>query len=224
MEPFVAFFFLALIFSIIIHEVSHGFVAEMLGDPTARLQGRLTLNPIPHIDLVGTIFVPSLLVLLHAPFLFGWAKPVPYNPYNLKNQKWGEAWVAGAGPGVNILLALVFGLIARFGFGVLPHTFVMLAGLVVFINILLAFFNLLPIPPLDGSKLLRAVLPYRANIAFQRFEALLMQGGILLTLLIFWLLITAIGPVFGIALSLLFHLFTGFSIVELSTVAPWLFG
>ncbi len=224
MDPFVIFFFLALIFSIIIHEVSHGFAAEMLGDPTARLQGRLTLNPIPHIDLVGTILVPSLLVLLNAGFLFGWAKPVPYNPYNLKDQKWGEAKVAFAGPGVNILLAVVFGLIMRYGFGTLPENFVVLAGLIVFINVLLAFFNLLPIPPLDGSKLLKSVLPYQAAIGFQRFEAMLMQGGLLLTLLLFWLLITIIGPFFGVALSVLFYLFTGLPIGVLASGAPWLFG
>jgi Zn-dependent protease len=209
MDPFILFFFLALIISIIIHEVSHGYVAEMLGDPTARLQGRLTLNPIPHIDLVGSILVPGILVLTNMPFLFGWAKPVPYNPYNLRNQKWGEAMVAGAGPGVNILIAVVFGLVIRFGAGSLPDTFIALASIVVLVNIMLAIFNMLPIPPLDGSKVLRATLPWRANMAFQRFEALLMGAGFLGILLILWLLLTVIGPYIQIALSFVFQLITG---------------
>lgn len=209
MDPFIIFFLIALIMSIIIHEVSHGFAAEMLGDPTARLQGRLTLNPIPHIDMVGSILVPALLVFMNAGFLFGWAKPVPYNPYNLRNQKWGEAIVAAAGPGSNLVLALVFGTVVRFGVGTLPESFISLAGLVVFINIMLAFFNMLPIPPLDGSKLLKAILPYRANMAFQRFEALMMSGGLLLMLLVFWLLLQVIGPVIIGAISFLFMLITG---------------
>jgi len=209
MDPFIIFFLIALIFSIIIHEVSHGFAAEMLGDPTARLQGRLTLNPLPHIDPLGSVIVPALLVLTHAGFLFGWAKPVPYNPYNLRNQKWGEAIVAAAGPGVNLLLAIVFGMIIRFGLGVLPETFISLAALVVYINIMLAFFNLIPIPPLDGSKLLRALLPYKANMAFQRFEAMIMQGGLIMMLIIFWLLFSVVGTSFYLGLSFIFSLLTG---------------
>jgi Zn-dependent protease len=209
MDPITLFFLIALIFSIIIHEVSHGFAAEMLGDPTARLQGRLTLNPIPHIDLLGSIIIPALLVLTNAGFLFGWAKPVPYNPYNLKNQKWGEAIVAAAGPGVNILLAIAFGLVVRFGIGALSPTFISLAAMVVYINILLAFFNLLPIPPLDGSKLLRSLLPFRASMAFQRLEAQLMGAGLIVLFLVLFLLMQVIGPAFHAALSYLFSLITG---------------
>src|SRR3990167_7918192 len=108
-----------LIFSIIIHEVMHGVVANSLGDPTARLAGRLTLNPIPHIDLFGSIIIPGLLVLTNAGILFGWAKPVPYNPYNLRGGKWGEGAVAFAGVGANFLLAIIFGLLIRFGTGAL---------------------------------------------------------------------------------------------------------
>ncbi len=212
MESVLIFFFLALIFSIIIHEVSHGYAAEILGDPTARLQGRLTLNPIPHIDLMGSILVPAILLFANAGFLFGWAKPVPYNPYNLKNQRWGEAIVAGAGPLVNIVLAVLFGLIVRFGGGMLPDSFIQLSAIVVLINVMLAFFNLLPLPPLDGSKLLKAVLPYKASLAFQRFEALLMSGGLLLTLIIFWLLITLFSPLFIAGLSGMFYLITGMPI------------
>lgn len=224
MDPFVIFFILALIFSIIIHEVSHGYAAAMLGDPTARLQGRLTLNPIPHIDLIGTLLVPGMLILFQAPFLFGWAKPVPYNPYNLKNQKWGEAIVAGAGPGVNILIALVFGLIARFGFGTLPTDFIVLCAVLVFINILLAIFNLLPFPPLDGSKLLKSTLPFRANMAFQKFEAFIMGGGVLMMLLMLWLILQVVGPFIGIALLYAFTAITGLPAGILCEGIPWMCG
>ncbi len=212
MESFDIFFLIALIFSIIIHEVSHGYAAAMLGDPTARLQGRLTLNPLPHIDPVGSILLPALLVLTQAPFLFGWAKPVPYNPYNLKNQRWGEAIVAGAGPGVNLLLALMFGLVVRFGIGTLSPTFISLAALIVFINLMLAFFNLLPIPPLDGSKLLKSILPFKASMSFERMEQALMQGGFMVMLLVLWLIMELIGPIFRTGLSFVFGLITGIDI------------
>src|ERR1035437_7873981 len=107
--------FIVLILSIIAHEVAHGYAADSLGDPTARLAGRLTLNPLPHIDLMGSIVIPALLVFTQSPIMFGWAKPVPYNPYNLKNHRWGEMLVALAGSATNILLAIIFGLIVRFG-------------------------------------------------------------------------------------------------------------
>lgn len=209
MDPLTIFFIIALIFSIIIHEVSHGYAAEMLGDPTARLQGRLTLNPIPHIDPIGSILIPGILVLTGASFMFGWAKPVPYNPYNLKNQKWGEAIVAVAGPGVNILLALMFGMVVRFGTGTLPDSFITLASVVVLVNIMLAIFNMLPIPPLDGSKVLRSLLSFRANMAFQRFEAILMGSGFLGMLLVLWVIMILIGPYIRIALFSIFTLITG---------------
>jgi Zn-dependent protease len=209
MEPIQIFFFIALIFSIIIHEVSHGFAAEILGDPTARLQGRLTLNPIPHIDVLGSIIVPAILVFSGSGFLFGWAKPVPYNPYNLKNQKWGEAIVAGAGPLSNIFLAITFGLVVRFGSGTLSTSFIGLAGLVVFINIMLAFFNLIPVPPLDGSKLLKSVLPFRASMQYQRFEHLLATGGLLFTFLFFWIFMNIFGGAFLLGLKSIYTIITG---------------
>lgn len=209
MDPFIIFYIIVLILSIILHEVSHGFAAEWLGDPTARLNGRLTLNPLPHIDPLGSIIIPGLLVFTHAPFLFGWAKPVPYNPYNLRNQKWGEAIVAAAGPGVNILLALGFGLLIRFGGDVLSPAFVSLASIIVIVNIMLAIFNLLPLPPLDGSKVLRSLLPYRKNMAFQRFEALLMGGGFLMMFLVVFLVFQLLSPVIRLTLSFLFELITG---------------
>jgi Zn-dependent protease len=215
METVDIFFFIALIFSIIIHEVSHGYAAEMLGDPTARLQGRLTLNPIPHIDIMGSILVPAFLVLINAGFLFGWAKPVPYNPYNLRNQKWGEAIVAASGPGVNVLLALVFGLVVRFGFDTLSEPFIVLASIVVLINVMLAIFNLIPIPPLDGSKLLKSVLPLHASMALQRLENILVGGGVIIMILFFWMLFTFIGPVIFTAVSFIFQLITGVSLGSL---------
>src|SRR3989344_2127263 len=110
------FSIIVLIFSVIIHEVAHGWAANSLGDPTAKLAGRLTLNPIRHIDPVGTILIPLLLKLSGSPFLFGWAKPVPYNPYNLRNQRWGEAFVAVAGVATNLFLAILFGLLARYSY------------------------------------------------------------------------------------------------------------
>lgn len=174
-----------LILSVVIHEVSHGYAANALGDPTARLQGRLTLNPLNHLDPVGSVLVPLLLLFLPGGLIFGWARPVPYNPYNLRNQRWGEALVAVAGPAVNILIAVLFSLVIRFGLGVFPPSFIDIASLLVFINLILAFFNLLPIPPLDGSKILFALLPQH----MQRFRLQLEQYGFFLVLLFiffFW--------------------------------------
>ncbi len=144
------------IFSVIIHEVSHGYAAYLQGDNTAKFQGRLTLNPIPHIDLFGSILLPLVLVLSGSSMVVGWAKPVPFNPYNLRNQRWGEAIVALAGPLSNICLAVFFGLLIRLGvFTSLLSPFIY----IVLINLLLATFNLVPIPPLDGSKILFSIFP-----------------------------------------------------------------
>ena len=130
--------FIVLILSIIAHEVSHGYAADALGDPTARLAGRLTLNPIPHIDLVGSILVPGLLILTGSPIMFGWAKPVPYNPYNLKESRWGETLVAIAGSATNIFLAIIFGLVVRYGaLAGFDATALSLAGTIAFINLFL---------------------------------------------------------------------------------------
>ncbi len=151
-----------LVMSVIIHEISHGYVAYMLGDPTAKLAGRLTLNPVSHIDPLGSIIIPTLMAMSGTGIIFGWAKPVPYNPYNLKNQRWGTALVGAAGALSNLFIAIVFGLIIRFGdvLGV-SGSFLEISMLIVLINILLAVFNLLPVPPLDGSKVLFSLLPYR---------------------------------------------------------------
>jgi Zn-dependent protease len=159
----------ALILSIVIHEMAHGHAANWLGDPTARLQGRLSPNPLVHIDPLGSIIVPALLFFSNAGILFGWAKPVPYNPYNLRNQRWGEAMVAAAGPAVNIFIALVFAGMVRLGDVLsLSDSFLELAWYIVFLNVLLALFNMLPFPPLDGSKILMVLLPFRAQLEYRK--------------------------------------------------------
>lgn len=178
------FYFVALIVSIIIHEVAHGYAAYALGDQTAKLAGRLTLNPIAHIDPIGSIIVPLLGVLSPAHIFFGWAKPVPYNPYNLKNQRWGEAIVAFAGVGTNLFIALVFGLLARYTLASGMGSFGEAAAIIALVNLFLGFFNLIPIPPLDGFTFLRGLLPYRYAMSFRKFEARLAAGG-LITLVAF---------------------------------------
>ncbi len=152
-----------LIMSVVIHEVAHGVVAYSLGDPTAKQAGRLTLNPISHLDPFGSFLLPVMLyVMTTGSFVFGWAKPVPYNPYNLRGGKWGPVCVALAGPATNLTLAIIFGVLVQIGGATFSSTFIGLASVVVVINVLLAFFNLLPIPPLDGSKLLFALFPRHA--------------------------------------------------------------
>ncbi|MEK7104739.1 MAG: site-2 protease family protein [Patescibacteria group bacterium] len=154
------FFIAILIMSVVIHEVSHGFVALRFGDKTALYAGRLTLNPLKHLDMFGSIILPAFLVLTHSPFLFGWAKPVPYNPNNLTNRKWGTIAVAAAGVLANLFMAILFGLILRFSINsVVPTNFVSIISSIVLINLGLAIFNLIPIPPLDGSKILFSLLP-----------------------------------------------------------------
>lgn len=167
----IALALIVLIVSVIAHEVAHGYAANSLGDPTARLAGRLTLNPIPHIDLMGSILLPALLVFTGSPILFGWAKPVPYNPYNLRNQRWGEAFVAVAGSLTNLTLAVIFGLLVRYGEVLsLPSTAISLAATIAFVNLFLALFNLIPFPPLDGFTALRAALPWKLSGGLMRLE------------------------------------------------------
>jgi Zn-dependent protease len=161
-DPIEVIFSIAvLIFSVIAHEVSHGYMAQYLGDPTARLAGRLTMNPIKHIDPIGSILVPIVTVLLPGGFVFGWAKPVPYNPYNLRDQKWGDAKVALAGPLTNFGIAIFFALLIRLASADLSPAMFYLMNVIVMINLILGVFNLVPIPPLDGSKVLINALPFR---------------------------------------------------------------
>lgn len=147
--------------SVVVHEVSHGYMAYYFGDLTAKMAGRLTLNPLKHLDMFGSFIVPLIAYSLTG-FIFGWAKPVPYNPYNLRNAKVGEPMVALAGPLSNFVVALIFGLIIRFSglLGITSVVFIEAASLVVLINVVLGMFNLIPIPPLDGSKILFGILPY----------------------------------------------------------------
>jgi Zn-dependent protease len=229
-----AFYILILLYAVIIHEVSHGVMAMWLGDRTAQYAGRLNLNPVNHIDPIGSVLVPLVMVFTTG-FAFGWAKPVPYNPYNLRDQKWGPAWVALAGPGSNFLLALAAALVAKaiplslavktdiltrfFGvlggvgewgdrWGLLAQA---LAGslegilfgiliMIVFWNVVLGMFNLIPIPPLDGSKLLYSLLSLKTETIIL-FEQL---GFILLLLVIFSPLATPIMHLIGTVLNFFF--------------------
>ena len=192
-----------LIFSIILHEVAHGYAANALGDPTAKLQGRLTLNPVPHIDPIGSILIPAMLVLTNAGMLFGWAKPVPYNPHNLNNQRWGEAIVGAAGVVTNIVIAIIFAFIARFAAEAGMSEFASLAVIISLVNLFLGLFNLIPFPPLDGFTILRGLIPPRYAYSFRRFEESLMRGGIF-TLIAFLLIFSMFlaDPFYSFVLSI----------------------
>lgn len=200
-----------LIVSVVLHELAHGYAANALGDPTARLAGRLTLNPVSHIDLVGSILVPAILFITSAGFLFGWAKPVPYNPYNLSNQKWGEAFVAAAGPLTNLLLALIFGILAQFSFQLgLSDSFVEIAQFVVLINVLLALFNAIPFPPLDGSKIIQPFLPLSLRYKYQSFAVAIERMGIVAFFIIIFLFLSLLSqPFFALVYSIT-EFFLGF--------------
>ena len=202
MDQNTIFQIIILIFSVIIHEVSHGTMALAFGDRTAQYEGRLTLNPIKHIDLFGSIILPLLLVLTNSSFMIGWAKPVPYNPYNLRKPKIGEPMVALAGPLSNILVAVIFGLIIRFVLVLNPSliSLVTVFSYVVIINISLAIFNLVPIPPLDGSKILFSMFPNR--FAFSEAWA---RYGIILIILLLSVISGVISPI----IYWLFKLITG---------------
>jgi len=195
-----------LVLSVVIHEVSHGVMANHLGDPTAKYAGRLTLNPIKHLDLWGSLIIPLFLILAGSPFLFGYAKPVPYNPNNLKNKKWGPAMVAAAGPLSNLIIALVFGLTLRF----IPLTnsffaqnIVRIFANIVLLNLLLAIFNMVPIPPLDGSKVFGALLPYKYQAAIGKAD----RYGLILVLFFVFLVFPYLYPV----IVRLFSLISGIS-------------
>lgn len=194
------FYFLIIIPSAILHEYAHGAMAERLGDPTARLAGRLTLNPAAHIDLWGTILMPLLLFVgTGGQFLFAYAKPVPYNPYNLRNQRWGPVAVALAGPAVNFLLAFAFGIALRlFPADAMIGFFF---AIIVYANILLGVFNLVPIPPLDGSKVLYALLPS----SWYRVKQVLDQYGTMLLLVFVLLFFSWLTPI----IQFLYQLFVG---------------
>ena len=176
-----------LFFSVIIHECSHGYAAYLNGDDTAKIMGRLTLNPIPHIDPIGTIILPLILVLGHSPVIFGMAKPVPINPLNFRDYEKGMVTVGLAGPLSNIILGIFFALLYR----VLPLSgnlgvFILYGG---YINFILAFFNLIPVPPLDGSRILAVFLPFDVRVRYERVErfGILIVIGLLMFHLLDWL-------------------------------------
>lgn len=228
------FYIIILLYSVIIHEVSHGLMALWLGDTTAKYAGRLNLNPMSHIDPIGSVIVP-LVMMLTTGFAFGWAKPVPYNPYNLRDQKWGPSWVALAGPLSNFTVALVAAILAKIlpvalaiKLDVLDRFIGVLGGatawtdrwgslaeavagsggsilfgllvMVIFWNVVLGMFNLLPIPPLDGSKLMYSLLSLRTETIIM-FEQL---GFILLLLVIFTPLATPLMLMINSVLNFFF--------------------
>lgn len=171
--------FAIVIFSITVHEYMHGYVAFRLGDLTPVQENRLSLNPLRHIDLFGTILLPLIMITLWGKAL-GYAKPVPINPYNFKNPKKDMMWVAIAGPSSNLALALILGILAKLS-SPLPYLSEILLSATI-INVILAFFNLLPVPPLDGSKILAGLLPYKLSYKYLRLEPL---GIILMLFLVF---------------------------------------
>jgi Zn-dependent protease len=192
---------LPLLLGVILHEVAHGWMANKLGDPTARLSGRLTLNPLAHNDPFGSILIPGILIFSQAPFLFGYAKPVPVNFNNLRNPKKDMVWVALAGAVTNLLLALGFSLIHRILMTASPIWDLPFLGLVlqpmvlmlrygVVINVALAVFNLIPIPPLDGGRVMVGLLPYKAAYSYSKLEpyGFLIVLGLLVTHILDWLI------------------------------------
>lgn len=183
MPEFFALSIIVLLFSVIVHEVMHGLVALKFGDTTALRAGRLTLNPIPHIDLFGTILLPALLIFTGAPILFGWAKPVPVNPLNFSSIRKGELFVSAAGILANFFLAAIAAIIFHI-LHALPQTFPFLLGKLLhftaMINLVLGIFNLFPIPPLDGSKILLSQLPLHLARQYQKLE----QYGFLILLIL----------------------------------------
>ena len=198
MTAIAIFSLIVLILSIVVHEVAHGYMAYLFGDMTAKYAGRLTFNPIKHIDPFGSVILPFIMSLLPAGLILGWAKPVPINPYNFTRRKLGEFMTAFAGPLSNMLIASLFIILIRFADELgMSQSFVELSFAVVLINSVLAFFNLIPIPPLDGYRILSVLLPIQA---VERFEYFAQRFGIFLVLffvLFLW------NPIFMMLLSLL---------------------
>jgi Zn-dependent protease len=196
------FILTVLFFSIVIHEIAHGSVALFLGDDTAKRAGRLTLNPISHIDPIGTIFLPLTLFILtfgKGP-IFGWAKPVPVNHLNLRDQKWGMVKVSLAGPATNLLIAVFFSILANFNF---PASMLEFFRIISIYNFAWAFFNLLPFYPLDGFHILSQVLPEK----FSQFKIFLNQYGFLILLFIIFFGLSTIFYLSSFIFNLLSNLF-----------------
>jgi Zn-dependent protease len=198
MTAIAIFSIIVLVFSVVVHEVAHGYTAYRFGDLTAKYQGRLTFNPIKHIDPLGSIILPFIMSLLPGGLILGWAKPVPINPYNFKRRKLGEFATAFAGPLSNIIIASVFIILIRFSDVLgMNSVFVDLSIVVVMINAVLAFFNLIPLPPLDGYRIASLLLPQQTADKFEHFAQ---RFGLLLVLffvLFLW------NPIFMLIVSFL---------------------
>jgi Zn-dependent protease len=189
MDYFLSILLLAptMLFALTFHEYAHGWVANRLGDPTAKVLGRLSLNPLVHLDLFGTVLLPLFLIVTRAPFVFGWAKPVPIDPFNLRHPRKDMIWVGMAGPAANFLLALACGLIIRLlgllgvGFGGSLDFILMILACFVLINLVFSAFNLIPIPPLDGSRVVAGLLPLPWAMRYIQLE----RFGMILLILLF---------------------------------------
>ena len=200
----IAIFSLPVILAITLHEAAHGYVAKKYGDLTAYAQGRVTLNPLRHIDLMGTVIVPLLLLAASSPYLFGWAKPVPVNFGNLRHPKRDMLWVAAAGPGANLVMALLWALVFKFGLAIPESNFsepMLLMGQAgILVNVILLVLNLLPLPPLDGGRIAVSLLPQRIAYRFAQIEP---YGFIILLVLLFTGVLGAvIGPFILITIRL----------------------
>jgi Zn-dependent protease len=215
---------LVTVIAITFHEAAHGYAAEALGDPTAREQGRVTLNPIKHVDPVGTLMVPGILLIVQAltigrvDAMFGWAKPVPVDPWRLNNPRWGMMWVAAAGPAMNLVLAFI-GALAAHAAGLLEgeSAAILLRSIALFmvVNLVLACFNMLPIPPLDGGRILTALLPAplaRPYAQMERFGLFIVLGLLFVLPQLIegfkpadWALAHVIAPLFNLVLRAAGH-------------------
>jgi Zn-dependent protease len=204
----VAVFALPVLFAITLHEAAHGYVAKFFGDITAALQGRISVNPLKHIDPVGTIVVPLLILLTSKLFgggaiLFGWAKPVPVNFANLRQPKKDMLWVAAAGPGINFLMALFWALMIQAGYALgngLSTPMILMGAAGVFINIILMALNLLPLPPLDGGRIAVSLLPHRFAYQYSRIEpyGFFILLGLMFTGILNWILLPLISVCVGL--------------------------
>jgi len=205
----IAVWAIPVLFAITLHEVAHGWIANKLGDSTARMLGRLTVNPLKHIDPIGTILVPLVMVLLQTGFVFGWAKPVPVNYNNLKNPRKDMAIVAVAGPLANLAMAIFWALVFKFGMTLgstnLGEGIMAMGKAGILINLVLFVFNLLPIPPLDGGRVLSAMLPPALSDVLDRIEPY--GFFIVIGLLYFGVLNVILNPVIGFFMHTIGSLF-----------------